>query len=85
MKIKLLAMVAGVILLNGCANEPKPLYNWDGYQTTVYQYYQQTETGPQEQIQALKKEFGNEQSKRFSNSARVACAFRVIVFNNWSG
>lgn len=55
MKIKLLAVLAGTILLNGCANEPKPLYNWDGYQTAIYQYYQQTETGPQEQIQTLKK------------------------------
>lgn len=55
MKFKLLLIFAGAILLNGCANEPKPLYNWDGYQTTIYQYYQQTDTGPQEQIQALKK------------------------------
>ncbi len=44
MKFKLLLIFAGAILLNGCANEPKPLYNWDGYQTTIYQYYQQTDT-----------------------------------------
>lgn len=55
MKTKLLLIIAGAILLNGCAKEPKPLYNWDGYQTTVYQYYQQTETSPSEQIEALKK------------------------------
>lgn len=55
MKAKLLFIVAGAILLNGCVNEPKPLYNWDGYQQTVYQHYQQTETSPQEQIDTLKK------------------------------
>ena len=55
MKVKLLFIVAGAIFLNGCANEPKPLYNWDGYQQTVYQHYQQTETSPQEQIDTLKK------------------------------
>ncbi len=55
MKFKLLLLVTGVALLNGCANEPKPLYNWDGYQTTVYQYYQQTESSPQDQIEELKK------------------------------
>ena len=27
-------------LLAGCA-APKTLYNWDGYQTSLYQYYQQ--------------------------------------------
>ncbi|WP_156474093.1 DUF4810 domain-containing protein [Providencia heimbachae] len=55
MKIKLLLIIAGAILLNGCVSDPKPLYNWDGYQTTVYQYYQQTDTSPQEQIEVLKK------------------------------
>lgn len=54
MKTKLLGIFA-VVILSGCTSAPKPLYHWDGYQKTVYQYYQQTETSPQEQIEALKK------------------------------
>ncbi|MTC56512.1 Uncharacterised protein [Providencia rustigianii] len=63
MKTKLLLIIASAILLNGCANEPKPIYNWDGYQTTVYQYYQQTETSPQEQIEVLKKNIETSKAK----------------------
>ena len=66
MKIKLLLIIAGAILLNGCATAPKPLYNWDGYQTTVYQYYQQAETSPQEQIEALKKNIEMSKAKGLS-------------------
>lgn len=55
MRTKLLLGMVVAILLSGCVSQPKPLYNWDGYQTTVYQYYQQTETRSQEQIEALKK------------------------------
>lgn len=54
MKAKLLGIFA-IIALSGCSTAPKPLYNWDGYQKTVYQYYQQTETSPQQQIEVLKK------------------------------
>lgn len=55
MKTKLLLGMIVAILLSGCMSQPKSLYNWDGYQTTIYQYYQQTETSPQEQIETLKK------------------------------
>lgn len=54
MKAKLLGIFA-IIALSGCSTAPKPLYNWDGYQKTIYQYYQQTETSPQQQIEVLKK------------------------------
>lgn len=63
MKVKLLVLIAGAILLVGCANQKKPLYNWDGYQDTVYQYYQQTDSSPQEQIDALKKNIEISKSK----------------------
>ncbi|MBK5144496.1 DUF4810 domain-containing protein [Budviciaceae bacterium BWR-B9] len=46
-----LLLVAAV--LGGCMNAPKPIYSWDNYQDTVYEYYK-LETGPEEQIAALK-------------------------------
>lgn len=33
-------LLLAVALLAGCATAPKPLYNWDNYQSTIYQYYQ---------------------------------------------
>lgn len=53
---KLLISFAFVtLLLTGCTQAPKPLYNWDSYQSVVYQHYQQSESDPQSQIDALKK------------------------------
>lgn len=50
--------IAGVLctaaLLAGCA-APKTLYNWDGYQTSIYQYYQQDGLSPEQQIMTLKE------------------------------
>ena len=50
--------ISGVLLaatlLAGCA-APKTLYNWDGYQTSIYQYYQQDGLSPEQQILTLKE------------------------------
>ena len=43
------------IITDGLCSGPKPLYNWDSYQQVVYQHYQQSESDPQAQIDALKK------------------------------
>ena len=53
--LKSVMSLAFTLLLAGCVNSPKPLYNWDSYQQVVYQYYQQSESDPQAQIDALKK------------------------------
>ncbi|MDR0219352.1 MAG: DUF4810 domain-containing protein [Enterobacteriaceae bacterium] len=53
--IKKMGMLLGALILAGCANSPKTIYEWGDYQSTLYQYYQQDKTGPQEQIQALQK------------------------------
>lgn len=55
MSKSLISLAVGVLLLTGCTSAPKPLYNWDSYQSVVYQYYQQSESAPQSQIDALKK------------------------------
>ncbi|AVJ16786.1 MULTISPECIES: DUF4810 domain-containing protein [Serratia] len=48
--------ISGVLLaatlLAGCA-APKTLYNWDHYQTTLYQYYQQDGVSTEQQIATL--------------------------------
>ncbi len=54
MSKSLLGLLVASLLLVGC-QAPKPLYNWDSYQTVVYQYYQQSESDPHAQIDALKK------------------------------
>lgn len=51
----LIALTLGALLLTGCAGGQKPLYNWDSYQTVVYQRYQTDGSDPQAQIDALKK------------------------------
>ncbi|MDC9582017.1 DUF4810 domain-containing protein [Xenorhabdus sp. PR6a] len=53
--IKKTGMLLGALLLVGCVQAPKSLYEWGNYQSTLYQYYQQDKTGPQEQLQALQK------------------------------
>lgn len=51
-----LPLVAAGILLGGCAAQrpAPPLYQWDGYQPQVYEYFK-GKTSPQEQIDALEK------------------------------
>lgn len=44
-----------VLILAGCAaKSPQKIYNWDGYQDSVYHFYT-NETSPQEQIATLQK------------------------------
>lgn len=56
MKGAALSLAATGILLTGCAanNATPPLYQWDGYQPEVYEYFK-AQTAPQEQIDSLEK------------------------------
>ncbi|ARK40499.1 MULTISPECIES: DUF4810 domain-containing protein [Burkholderia] len=50
-----LSAIAAVLLLAGCAAPTTPpLYQWNGYQPQVYEYFK-GKTSPQEQIDALEK------------------------------
>lgn len=49
-----LPLFATVMLLTGCATAPQSLYQWDGYQSSVYQYYQ-TDSSLDEQVTALEE------------------------------
>ncbi len=44
----------GAALLTGCATGPQRLYQWEGYQAQVYEYFK-SRSGPETQIEALEK------------------------------
>lgn len=49
-----LPLAVACALLSGCATKTASLYQWDGYQPQVYEYFK-GQTGPTEQIAALEK------------------------------
>ncbi|MGC4415131.1 MULTISPECIES: DUF4810 domain-containing protein [Cupriavidus] len=56
---------AAGLVLAGCASGPKPLYQWEGYQTQVYQYLK--DGAKEEQVLAL--ESGLDKMKAKGGSA----------------
>ncbi|KWO50028.1 DUF4810 domain-containing protein [Burkholderia territorii] len=50
----LLATVTALLLTGCAAPTTQPLYQWNGYQPQVYEYFK-GKTSPQEQIEALEK------------------------------
>lgn len=50
-----LLLLASVALagLAGCAQPPRPLYGWGGYQAQVYTYFKGTDSAPEAQIAAI--------------------------------
>lgn len=46
--------LAGVVLLSGCQTAPKTLYQWEGYQSQVYQNLKGE--SPEQQIAAMEKD-----------------------------
>ena len=58
-----LPLVAATLLATGCAaNRPASLYQWDGYQPQVYEYFK-GQTSPQQQIDALEKSLQTTRAK----------------------
>lgn len=54
------ARLAGLVVLTalatGCAQQPKPLYHWGGYQTNLYEYFKADGRTPAEQMQRMEAE-----------------------------
>lgn len=50
---RLAAVLPGALLLSGCAG-PQTLYQWEGYQAQVHQYF--TEQSREAQVEALEKD-----------------------------
>jgi hypothetical protein len=57
--VGLMAAIIGGSSLLGCAQAPKRLYHWDGFQAQLYQYFKGDGSSPDEQLRVL-----NEQSQR---------------------
>lgn len=52
-KIARCALVLSVLTLSACVTPPKPLYQWDQYQTHLYQSLNESGLSPQEFIQRM--------------------------------
>ncbi|MCZ2497835.1 DUF4810 domain-containing protein [Xylophilus sp. Kf1] len=50
-------LLAIAFLLGGCANRPQPLYQWETYQSQVYEYLKGSSSDPQKQIAALEQDY----------------------------
>ncbi|QHI99809.1 DUF4810 domain-containing protein [Xylophilus rhododendri] len=53
----LVLLLAGAAVLGGCAHRTEPIYQWESYQTQVYQYLQGQSSDPQKQIASLEADF----------------------------
>lgn len=59
----------------GCAQAPKPLYHWDGYQRQVYEYLKGDGTTPAEQLTVLQAQV----EKARATGAALPPGFRAHV------
>ena len=48
-----LAVAIGVGGVAGCAQAPKQLYYWDGFQGQLYEYFKGESSGPEDQLRIL--------------------------------
>ncbi|KGD76781.1 lipoprotein [Tatumella morbirosei] len=54
-KMNKVMLYTAILILTGCAAKTPPkIYNWNGYQDAIYQFYT-NETSPQQQIATLQK------------------------------
>lgn len=51
------ALLGMVAVLGGCANRPQPLYQWESYQSQVYEYLKGSSSDAQKQIASLEQDF----------------------------
>ena len=57
------ALSAG-LLLAGCAQAPKPLYQWGVYQGQLYEYFKGDGKGPLDQLGAMEEQLQKAQASR---------------------
>ena len=50
---RLAAAIALGIVFAGCAQAPKQLYHWEGFQGQLYQYFKGDSSSPEEQLRVL--------------------------------
>lgn len=54
--LRVSALAAVAALLTACGTPQKPLYQWSGYQTSVYQYFKTNGATPGDQITQLESQ-----------------------------
>jgi len=57
--LRLLGLVAVIVAggsVLGCAQAPKRLYHWDGFQAQLYQYFKGDGSSPDEQLRVLNEQ-----------------------------
>lgn len=69
-----LLMVAAA-LLGGCAQAPKPLYHWGGYQDSLYEHFKGDGRSPEQQLQTL----AEAQQKAAATGTPLPPGFRAHV------
>ncbi|QHB31914.1 DUF4810 domain-containing protein [Yersinia canariae] len=57
-----MSLLLASAVLAGCATAPKPIYHWDNYQSTVYEYYK-SDASPEQQITDLKESIEKSRAK----------------------
>lgn len=67
--------LAAAALLVGCAQAPKPLYHWGGYQDTVYEHFKGDGKSPEQQLQVL----AEAQQKAAASGTALPPGFRAHV------
>ncbi len=78
-KTSTLLLVVG--LLAGCSG-PTSLYQWDSYQPVVYQYYQDDQSGPEEQMAALEESIEKARSRGVSVPPGLHAHLGLLYANN---
>lgn len=59
--------------IGGCAQAPKQLYHWEGFQGQLYEYFKADSSGPEEQLRIL----GAQAEKARASGAALPPGFRA--------
>jgi hypothetical protein len=76
MRLRPLGLVAALVVsavLAGCAQAPKPMYQWEGFQGQLYQHFKGDGSSPEEQLRVLEAQA----QKARAGSAALPPGFRA--------
>lgn len=71
--LRLVAAIAMGSVLVGCAEAPKRLYHWEGFQGQLYEYFKADSSSPEEQLRVL----GAQVEKARASGAALPPGFRA--------
>ncbi|MDY0248918.1 MAG: DUF4810 domain-containing protein [Pseudomonas sp.] len=74
----LLMVSLGVL---GCAQKQQPLYEWDGYQSSIYSYFVPSKYDVQAQIATLEKTIEKAQAKGTRAAPGMHAHLALLYFN----